>query len=901
MCSADVYIRRGAAICLVLAGLISSPFSFGQEIEPNLRWAEPVRISAAERPRIDGRPDEEVWLNAPVMDTFVQREPESGQPATERTEVRLLFDDDALYVAFWCYTRDPETIVARLGRRDVYVPSDRVSINIDSYGDRRTAFSFLLNAAGVKQDFLIYDDTSEDASWDAVWEGAAARTEDGWTAEFRIPFSQLRFSDDSDRPWGIQFSRDIFANGETSFWSPVAQNDAGFVSRFGRMHRPEGVRTPRRVELMPYVASRLTRAPGDAGNPFYQANQLSPNLGADAKVGVSGNLTLTATINPDFGQVEADPAVVNLTAFETFFEERRPFFVEGADAFSFGRTRSLHVNTRPIFFYSRRIGREPAAFRDLYPGIGYQWLDAPTQTTIAGAAKLSGRVGPWSVGLLNAYTLSESARVIDNDGQEQRLRIAPPSSFYVGRTQRSWSDGATVAGAFGSRVMRMPLGGGAMQEEALVGYLPTSAAVLGLDGQHSWSDRAWSVGGVAAYSRVSGDSRAISTLQRASQRYLQRPDARSFEFDPLATAMRGYHAEASIQHASGRSPWRASFTATATSPGFEVNDVGFQTRADFLTANGYLEHFISRPIGPMRWLGLYSLGTFATNYDGDAILGMAMGGAYTQFANLWSGYLVGRVVAPSPSDRITRGGHMAARVGEAHLLAQLVTDRRKLVALVPNVDLRTGEFGRRAAYVGLGVTVRPTAALEVGVTPRFGRDLEPFQYVGSVSRQSPGGGPPGDFPRYVFAEIDQTSLDVGVRVNWTFRPNLTLQLYAQPFVATGQYDQFKELDRPRSLDALVYGQDIGTATQTENGTRIEPGDRSSFTIPDLDFTYRSLRGNAVLRWEFRPGSTMFLVWQQRRTDFVSFQDATLIDDLGAIFRAPVENVLLLKASFWWGR
>src|SRR5690606_15060299 len=381
-----------------------------------------------------------------------------------------------------------------------------VFVEIGSPADGRTAFSFGVNLAGVQQDVLLYnDENSGSFSWDAVWDSAVGRFDDdggqGYTVEIRIPFSQLRYDADGVEPWQIQFQRDIPARAERSYWSPILPGVEGYVSRFGRLDGLEGLRTPRRVELLPYAAARLERLPGVAEDPFYAENELQPVAGFDAKVGLTSSLTLTATVNPDFGQVEADPAVVNLSAFETFFEERRPFFVEGEDVFDFGRTRTYNVANRPTFFYSRRIGRSPT--RSPAEAV---YLDSPEQTTIATAAKVSGQIGGWTVGVLDAVTLEETARLIDEEGHTVTTPVEPLSNYFVGRFRRDLRGGASGLGGLVTATNRFP--DGALFDGLLAG----NAYVGGLDVLHSWAGRRWTVSGVVTGSLVEGDSLFITRL-----------------------------------------------------------------------------------------------------------------------------------------------------------------------------------------------------------------------------------------------------------------------------------------------------------------------------------------------------------------------------------------------------
>jgi len=889
----------GAALAVLLSPLASSQTSSQGQSDEGLAHTA-VRIDAASRPDIDGRLDDAIWAEAPTSTGFVQRDPNPGTAATERTEVAVLYDDNALYVSFRCFVQDPSTIVAPLARRDEHVTSDRVSVDIDSYNDGRTAFSFAVTAGGVEQDVLIYNDREEDSSWDAVWDGKAARFDGGYTAEFRIPFSQLRYAAGSGpTTWGIQFQRDIPTRGESSFWAPILPDVEGYVSRFGRLEGLRDLSAPRRIEFLPYAASQLTRAPGDLNNPFYSETDFSPRVGFDAKVGLSSNLTLTATVNPDFGQVEADPATVNLSAFETFFRERRPFFVEGVDIFEYGRTRTNNNSFRPTFFYSRRIGRRPQR------GIGGSeilYVDTPLQSTIAGAGKVSGKIGSWSIGLLNAVTLEENAQYIDDANQQLRTPVEPLSNYLVGRVRRDFREGATVVGGIVTSVNRRMGAGGLFDS-----IMPSSAYMSGLDFEHNFADRNWVVSGVYATSYVNGSTDVITGLQRRPQRYFQRPDAGHVEVDSTLTSLSGFHTETSLAKTGGR--WRGSLTGGFTSPAFEVNDLGFQSRADVASIN-YLWSYNQPEPRHLQYYEFWQFGGVGTNFDGDIISHYYGGGGFLRFGNQWTlnpGFGFNPV---ANNDRLTRGGPIAQRPMDARVNANFDTDDSKTISGGGFVSIRSelpndynGAPSEYDRYFGFWVTARPSNAIFISVEPTFGWERDNDQFVDRI-----------DDPvatntfgtRYIFSDIMQQSFNLGVRANMTFTPELTLQLYAQPFITSGEYTGLKEFRTPGSFDFDVYGVDRGTITPVmEDGNvteyTIDPGDGGDpFTIENQNFNFRSLRGNAVLRWEWRPGSTLFLVWQQQRQDFARFDGFGIGEELGEVFRAPVENVFLVKATYWFG-
>ncbi|HYE94896.1 MAG TPA: DUF5916 domain-containing protein [Rubricoccaceae bacterium] len=868
-----------------------------------------LRVTDAQQPRIDGRLDDPVWAEAPVATDFRQRDPSPGAPSTERTEAFVLYDHEALYVGFRCFVRDPSTLVARLARRDAFFTTDRVSVDVDSYAEGRTAFSFAVTAGGVKQDILVYDDVNEDPSWDAVWEGAVARFEGGYTVEFRIPLAQLRYrSGAGTQAWGIQFQRDIPANGEVSFWAPILPDMQGYVSRFGRLEGLTGLGAPARVELMPYVAARVTRAPGDEANPFYSPNEPHAAVGGDLRVGLSSDLTLSATINPDFGQVEADPAVVNLTDFETFFQERRPFFVEGLDVFDFGRTRTNNISFRPTFFYTRRIGRPPS--RGVF-GDGIAYVEAPTETTIATAAKVSGRIGRWNVGLLDAITLEEEARFLNAEGEVERTAVEPLANYFVGRARRDFRGGASSVGGLTTLALRR-LGDDGLFDA----LLPSSAVVGGLDFRHAWDDRRWTVSGVFSGSHVVGDSAAILRLQRASTRYYQRPDADHLALDPSRESLTGFQTELSIARTGGRH-WRGSFTGVLITPGFEVNDLGFQSRADVASLTWLVDYIQPEARRLRRW-NVFGFGGFGTNLDGDVVNHYHAIHGIAQFRNLWSLSSRATVNVTRANDRLTRGGPLAAYPADLDVWVEVSTDTRRTVSGWLFVEGRR-EFGgdyplkEWDRYLGVGVTVRPSSAVSVSLEPAIQAEFDTDQFV---TRRDDAAAEGTFGTRYVFADIRQSSFDVGLRLDWTFTPDLTLQLFARPFVTSGRYSSFKEFTTPGAFAFDRYGVERGTITPrtctiegcvpTLPGERpdeyaIDPGDGGeAFEIDNPDFNFRSLRGNAVLRWEYRPGSALFVVWQQVRDEFAPYDGFGILEEVGEVFRAPVRNVFLVKATYWFG-
>ena len=864
------------------------------------RMVRAARLAGPVHP--DGRLDEPAWDGAETADGFTQTSPDPGAPATERTEARVLYDDQALYVGIRLHDSKPDSISAQLARRDAYgIYSDWVYVFVDSYFDRRTAFVFSTNPRGVQRDALIFDDARESPDWDAVWEVATAVDSVGWVAEFRIPLSQLRF--DSREPvdgrvWGLQIQREIARRQEVDSWSPKLPQDPGFVSRFGVLAGLRGIRPAQRIELQPFVSGRLTRAPRISDDPFYRTNDVGINAGADVKVGLTAGLTLTGAINPDFGQVEVDPAVVNLTVFETFFPEKRPFFVEGSDIFQFGQTRTYN-NAYGLeqFFYSRRIGRPP----QIQPDGEVHYINAPGQSTILAAAKLSGKAGPWSIGFMDAVTGRETARFLTTSGERGSVPVEPLTNHLVGRLRRSYRGGNTVVGGMATAAHRD------LNHSLLYASLRSSAYLTGLDVEHSWAQRTWTLAGFVAGSHVQGSKGVVAGTQRSSARYYQRPDAGYVQVDPERSSLDGYMGEIALKKTG---TWYGSLDYKEASPGFEISDLGYLYRADFRGIGTTVAYRRNEPGRRLRNFSLSGFTNHAWNFGRDQIYEGYGASVYGTFTNLWN---AAATLSYSPeflSDRLTRGGPVVALPRQWQLSASGGSDSRKRFALSGSVSYVEDESGGRSRSMSLGLDVRPSSAMRIRLGPYLSRDYSTSQFVLGVD-DALADATYGT--RFVFADLDQTTLTLDTRLDWTFSPKLSLQLYAQPFVAAGDYAGYKELERSRTNDFAVYGMDrgwiqrgTGCANPAAKGGTFAvdpdgPGPGACFGVPDWDFTYRSLRGNAVLRWEYRPGSALFLVWQQQRAGTAGLGTFDFDRDASRIFREPATNVLLVKATYWMGK
>jgi hypothetical protein len=842
---------------------------------------------------IDGLLDEADWNLAEPATGFTQTSPSPGDAATERTEVMVLYDDHAIYIGARMYDSSPDSIAATLFRKDGNGYSDWISVAIDSYNDRRTAFVFSVNPRGVRKDMMIFNDNQFDQSWDAVWEAAAKIDDDGWTAEIRIPLSQLRYNgehSDGERSWGINFLREIARKGEEAFWAPIPPESSGFVSRSGRLESIRNITESRRLEFLPYASGKLSRAPGNTDNPFYNQNVFGSNIGADIKYGIGSNMTLTATINPDFGQVEVDPAVVNLTAFETFFPERRPFFLEGSEIFNFGFSGNIQMGDEPRILHTRRIGRTP---QGRTPGSAL-FSDIPTQTPIAGAVKLSGKTSDgWSVGFLNALTLEQDAQFTSDSETIESVTVEPLSNYMVGRIRRDFRDGQTVTGFMFNSLFRN------MNTDELRNQLTDQAYSGGIDFEQSWLDRKYRINGHITGSYVTGDPFVIERIQRSSARYYQRPDARHLNPDPDRTDLAGTYAD--LMFTSETRNWVTQFRGYQISPGFEVNDMGFQSVADRRSLSGMVIRQQQSPTWIFRNFNLWiaSLGTW--NTAGNPLNNLSGTGAFFNFKNFWTFNYSMLAGFRAFDDRLTRGGPLTVKPAEFGINVNLNSDYRKDLRFSPGFFHRRTELDEYLTNIWLSIRYRPNQAATITLQPTLSRNFNATQYVRTVPdpQKSETFG-----NRYVFADLDQTTLSASIRVDWTFAPDLSLQLFVQPFVSAGKFGRFKELSRPKSIQYNIYGEDVGTSVYLEesNRYRIDPDGKGTgeFEIANPDFNIRSLRGNAVMRWEFRPGSTLFLVWQQTRESRENTGVFNAGDDFGDLFRSKANHTFLVKFSYWFG-
>jgi Domain of unknown function (DUF5916)/Carbohydrate family 9 binding domain-like len=903
------------------AASISSPVSSDKPARPVSRTQLPPpdaktvqAVRAVEPITLDGRLDESVWKAAPAATGFTQNDPDDGSPATETTEVWVAYDDHALYVAAFCHDSEPAKIRKRLGRRDSNTDSDWFAVAVDPYFDKRSGYVFVANPAGAITDAALSNDVNEDDSWDGVWENKAVVNGQGWTIEMRIPFNQIRFPKKDENVWGVNFKRMLRRrNEQSSFnWSP--KSEMVNVSRFARLEGLRGISPGGRIEFMPYAVSQAQFRPSESGNPYETGHRYLGNAGFDLKVGLKSNLTLDATVNPDFGQVEVDPAVLNLSAYETYYEEKRPFFIEGASLFNnFGRggvVINANINwPQPTFFYSRRIGRAPQGY---VTEDGYARM--PDRTTILGAAKLTGKLGgSWNVGWLNAVTGREFAQ-IDQLGTRLTQLVEPLTYYGALRVQKDVGQGRSGFGLMATGVVR-DLGGGEIGSgsDTLAGILNKNAFSAAADGWLGFDkNKNWVLGGWAGATRVEGSVEDIWRLQNSSMHYYQRPDATHLELDPTATSLSGWAARFNLAKQKGSFLFLAS--AGAISPGFDPNDTGFQYGASDIVNMQVLPAYQWTKPGKLFLYALV-LGGWFRNYDfgGNKIWDGGLVEVQGQLRNFW---MFDAMFAYNPvtiSKNLTRGGPLALTPPGYQFNLMLNTDNRKPVVF----EFMGTTYQRPRASLewegSLSVRWKPGSNFSLSVGPTLGIEHNDIQWVRGIddALMTATYG-----KRYVFGRLDQTVLGSEIRLDWTFTPRLTLQAYLQPYLAVGHYDMFKELAAAKSFAYNLYG-DGGWGDNAGGGPNgstigfdassgvytVDPdgaaGAAAPFSFGNPDFNYKSLRGTVVLRWEYRPGSLLYFVWTQNRADYANPGELRFGRDLGDLFSAPGDNIFLLKVSYRW--
>jgi hypothetical protein len=856
---------------LLLSVLLFTGNLFSQE----KREYTTARIQG-ESPRIDGLLDDPAWEQLEWGNTFTQYQPLNGGDAALQTAFKILYDDNFLYVAIRSYDDNPEEIVNRMSRRDGF-QGDWVEIAFDSYHDFSTAYSFTATVAGVKNDELYTNDGfGNDRTWDPIWLLKTSIDREGWVAEIKIPFTQLRFSEENEQVWGLQVKRFIHRKEERSLWQHIPNELAGYVSRFGELHGLKNIKPKKQFDLTPYAVASFESFEAEDGNPFTDGSDFGGRVGLDAKIGLTNNLTLDLTINPDFGQVEADPSQVNLSAFESYFREKRMFFIEGRNIYSFPLRLGGGNGANDNLFYSRRLGKRPSYYPD-----SYSYIDSPANTSILGAAKITGKTkNGLSIGILESVTNVEYGQIADASGNTQEYAAEPLTNYFVSRIEQDLNEGNTKIGGMFTATNRKI-------EDAHLNFLPTAAYSGGVNFDHAWNNRKYNFSIKLMGSHIKGDPSAISELQMASSRYYQRPDANNMEYDPNLRSLSGHAGNAWFGKLSNGG-WSYIAWLSWQSPGFELNDIGFLRYADDIAEILWAQYNAPKPFSIFRRLSVEGSHSSSFDYSGKYL---GMGGEISlrgQFTNFWSFGFGTNINTSSLEKTLLRGGPLFRNPSGINAFVHISTDRKKNFSTSGFISYFWGaENHKSRKNYSLTFTYRPMDQIRISLRPSLRFTNNQLQYIDMLNIEGQD--------NYFLAEIDQKTFVTQLRVDYSFTPDFSLQFYAQPFISTGEYSNFKYVTNPIADQYTDRFNIINP--DADYGVDINNNGSTDGYLYDPDFKILQFQSNLVARWEYRPGSIVYLVWSQNKTDFPSTYAFDFTQDMEDMLSVFPHNIFLVKLSY----
>lgn len=837
----------------------------------------------------DGILDEKVWESGEWFGGFHQRNPDEGKPATFKTEFKIVYDDKYLYIGARAYDPEPEKIIAILSRRDEYTESDWLYVSLDSYNDNRTAFEFGISAAGVLHDVRRYDDNNMDSDWDANWEGKAHIGEKSWTAEWRIPFSELRFTTSAEMEWGIQVYREMprFDN-ELSVWNWWSNSEQGFVSRYGALNGLKNINAVNPVIVNPYVASQANISENLVSDVHADNYDILGNGGVEIRYSTPRGMTFTGTFNPDFGQVESDPANFNLTQFETYFSEKRPFFMEGANIFQFPLGFGDGGMGSNTLFYSRRIGRAPQGYSNYADNKTNIATESPDLTKILGAGKITSKsTGGLTIGILNAVTAEEQSTIFYDDMSRDHSVVEPLTNYMVSRVQQDFNDGQTTIGGIFTAVNRRLDGTG-------IDYLHSEAYTAGLDLNIEFLDRKYGFEGSLAYSNVLGDTAAIQQTQLSSARYFQRPDADHLNYNPQATSLSGYSLKGVFSKNEGNI--RGAAGVIGYSPGFEINDLGYLRTVDDISQFTWVQY---RQWDKTRFFRNYRINFNQWGGWDYAGISKGVGGNVNAWSTLHNSWNLGGGIGLNSGGMapgFNRGGPALRTPSNTSLWANFNTDRRKVLSFAVSGNYFKNGDGETGFGLSPALTWRARQNLQLSTRVGFNKFDGTWAWVAEAEDEF------GE-KQYIWSGIEQTTVNITFRADWTINNELTIQYYAQPYLTAGRYFDFLELSDPKAKkfdkrfsalgESITWNDEEGVYAVDRNMDGIE---EYSFE-GDADYNFKQFRSNLVLRWEYMTGSVLYLVWSQGFTDYEAFKPFAFSKDLNTLFGSDVDNTLMIKISY----
>lgn len=871
-----------------------------------VRLTEPIRV--------DGILDEARYEIEAISD-FVQNEPLNGKKPTQRTEVWVSYTETDLYISARLHDSEAGQIRAPKNRRDQMANSDQFQIAIDTYHDRRSGFFFIVNPAGSFQDGTVFNDSDFDDSWDGIWYRGVSIDDNGWNVEIRIPFSQLRFEPMEEQIMAISFGRFIDRHKEHNLDIFIPYGETGIVSRWNDLRGIRNIKPPRKIEIIPYITASRSILPSLDNHPLYNGRNSHYGLGADIKVGLGNNLTFSGTINPDFGQVEVDPSVINLSDNETFYREKRPFFIEGANIFNFGSNgpsnRMSFMYMMPDLFYSRRIGAFPGG-EIVIPSMLEQkisdesheiYTKTPGETTIIGAGKISGKLTEqWSTGIFTAVTAEEkgTGKAYFEDGSPAGAWnevIEPASAFFIGRALGEFNAGRQGIGFMGTVVRRK------IETLKLESEFTNNATTAGTDGWIFLDEKKqWVLSGFMALSSVEGSQERVLSLQESSSRYFQRPDADHIKIDSSLTKLTGYSGRLVLTKDQGNIIFNTS--VAVSSPGFEPNDLGILFDTDKVHSQAVVGYSWNQPTKYFNYGNLIFAKAMRHNFDGKQTSSMNFLTGFFRFHNQSRINFIGGAGPRTLSDRALRGGPMVISPFGWFSDFSIMSDSRKRIQGSISFERGGSEKGGRNSEISTELEIRVGPQLKLEVEPSYSTSSNVSQYVTTFedpSRTDMYG------VRYIVSQLDQRTVSMELRADYSLNPDLSIQAYIQPFFAVGHYSRFKEFTKPGTYSFYEYGesQDLYNITYSETSDlyeiRPDGSGSSPYYFENPDFNYKSFIGNFVLRWEFRPGSTLYLVWTRNNENYDDPGYLKLGRDIDNLFDNRPDNHFAMKLTFWFGQ
>lgn len=884
-------------LTLGLLALLYSFLSFSQEntsIEDIKKKKYYTKKLSSGSIKLDGVPTEPEWENVEWGGgDFIGFRPFEGQEPTYQTKFKIIYDEKYLYVAYRAYDAQPDSIVQRMSRRDEF-PGDWVEINIDSYHDLRSAFSFTISASGVRgEEFISNNGNNWDTSWNPIWQAKTNIDDQGWTAEVKIPLSQLRFGKNPDKVWGFQIQRILFRNQERSIFQPIPQSSGVWVSGFAELHGLEEIKPQKQIEIAPYTVAKIERGPAEAGNPFKTGRSSNIAAGVDGKVAVTSDMILDFTINPDFGQVEADPSQVRIDGFQNFFQERRPFFIESRNIFEYELTGSQAGGEydSDLLFYSRRIGSSPHSYPNLSEN---EYADVPQNTSILGAAKFSGKSKKgWSIGLLESITQEEIA-VIKGENSERTEIVEPQTNYFVSRIQKDIKGGETVIGGILTAVNRRGNLNDLLHDNAFTG---------GIDLLHYWKNRTYYIKGSAIFSHVTGSAEKILGTQTSFEHLFQRPNSDRLSVDDTRTSLTGTGGTIRIGKSGGTGKgekgrvFNFDSGLTFRSPELELNDIGFMQTANEINHFTWMGIRYPKSFGKFRNARLNYNHYVKWDYDGQLLFQLFNVNAHATFQNNWSmgGGLNWNTF--DISNNALRGGMSLRRPGGFGQWVYLNSDQRKKIQAFLQGNYFIGYQGVvNFTNMNFTLSAQPIDAMSLSLSAGYSHSYrQQDQYVSEVSY--------GESLRTIVSEVNQNTWRYTLRLNYNLTPDLTLQYYGQPFITRPEYSNYGYVKDPlnksyegrfsRYSSAQISEQD-GTFLIDENSDGI-----TDYSFSDPNFNFMQFRSNLVARWEYKAGSELYLVWSQGNTpDTGDYSMESLNHSLfNNLLGQKANNIFLVKLTY----